>query len=102
MKAKLIAIGLVTAAGMAGASFAIVRAADAPAKKSPTKAEEMECCAMDPKATATLDRIKKREGTWMTAAAEGMPAMPITFKPTAGGSAVIETMFAGTPKEMIN
>jgi len=103
MKAKRIAIGLVAAAGMAGASFAIVRGADAPAAKShPTKADEMQCCAMDPKASATLERIKKLEGTWSLPASEGMPAMNITFKPTAGGSAVIETMFAGTPKEMIN
>jgi hypothetical protein len=98
MKAKLFAIGL----AVAGASFAIVRGADAPAAKHPTKADEMQCCAMDPKASATLERIKKLEGTWTIPASENMPAMNITFKPTAGGTAVIETMFAGTPKEMIN
>ena len=100
MKTKLMAIGL----AVAGASFAIARGADAPAaaKSHPTKADEMQCCAMDPKASATLERIKKLEGTWALPASEGMPAMNITFKPTAGGSAVIETMFAGTPKEMIN
>ena len=96
-RAKMIVIGL----AVAGASLAYVRAADTPAKH-PTKADEMECCAMDPKAAATLERIKKLEGTWTLPAAEGMPAMNITFKPTAGGTAVIETMFAGTPKEMIN
>jgi hypothetical protein len=56
---------------------------------------------MDPKAAATLERIKKLEGTW-SMEAPGQPPMSIMFKPTAGGTAVIETMFSGTPKEMIN
>src|SRR4051794_34060340 len=91
---------LLIAAGMSIAALsplAFVRGAAAP-----TKADEMQCCVMDPKAAATLDRIKKLEGTWTLPAGEGMRAMNIPFKPTAGGSAVIETMFAGTPKEMIN
>jgi len=95
---------LLVAAGMAIAglsSIPLVRGADSP-QGPPKKADEMQCCAMDPKAAATLERIKKLEGTWTLPAAEGMPAMNITFKPTAGGTAVIETMFAGTPKEMIN
>src|SRR4030095_16827808 len=45
---------------------------------------------------------KKLEGTWTMAGAQGQPAMSINFRPTAGGTAVIETMFVGTPKEMIN
>src|SRR4030095_2463355 len=45
---------------------------------------------------------KKLEGTWTMAGAQGQPAMSINFRPTAGGTAVIETMFGGTPKEMIN
>jgi len=99
MKAKLLAIAL----AVAGASMAYVRGANAPAKM-PTKADEMQCCTMDPKAAATLERIKKLEGTWTLPASEGTggAAMNITFKSTAGGSAVIETMFVGTPKEMVN
>ena len=98
-KAKMIMIGL----AMAGGSLAYVRAADTPAKH-PTKADEMQCCAMDPKASATLERIKKLEGTWTLPASEGTggAAMNITFKSTAGGSAVIETMFPGSKEEMIN
>ena len=96
-KAKMIVIGL----AVAGASFAYVHGAE---QKHPTKADEMECCAMDPKAAASLERIKKLEGTWTMPGPDGAggAAMSITFKPTAGGTAVIETMFAGTPKEMIN
>src|SRR5438034_8262878 len=100
MKKRLLVLGLLSL------RFVLLGAgvgADAPsAKKSPTKADEMQCCPMDPKAAATLERIKKLQGTWATAPAEGQPAMSIVFRPTAGGTAVIETMFGGTPKEMIN
>jgi hypothetical protein len=99
MKAKFLAMAM--GLGVAGASFAYLQAADAPAAKHPTKAEEMQCCPMDPKAAATLERIKKLEGTWTMSGPDGV-SMNVTFKPTAGGTAVIETMFAGTPKEMIN
>jgi hypothetical protein len=84
---------------IAGTAFTFVRAR---AAEAPAKAGEMKCCVMDPKAAATLDRIKKLEGTWtMNGRAPG-PMMSIVFKPTAGGSAVIETMFPGTDEEMIN
>src|SRR5689334_6855196 len=50
-----------------------------------------------------FDAIKKLAGTWeMTAAAPGEKPAQITFKVTAGGSAVQETMFAGAAHEMIN
>src|SRR2546421_7032705 len=85
--------------------IATVRAAEQQGATA-KKADEMQCCPMDPKASAALDRIKKLEGTWTLVApappAAGAPAMSIVFKPTAGGSAVIETMFPGSEKEMIN
>ena len=81
---------------IASAGLATVYAAE-PAKK----ARDMQCCPIDPKAAATLERIKKLEGTWVMSA-PGQPPMSIVFKPTAGGSAVIETMFPGSREEMVN
>jgi hypothetical protein len=96
MRKSLIALAL--AGIVVGASLTWVRAAE-PVKK----ADDMKCCAIDPKAAATLDRIKKLEGTWTTSpASPGAPAMSVVFKPTSGGSAVIETMFPGSDHEMIN
>jgi hypothetical protein len=92
MRKSLIALAI---AG--SAAFTFVQAAD-----KPQKAEDMKCCAMDPKAAASLDRIKKLEGTWTLNGPQSGPMMTINFKPTAGGSAVIETMFPGTAEEMIN
>src|SRR5947207_11511699 len=67
--------------------------------EEPAKKPEMACCPMDPKASAALDKIKALAGTWKTS---GKPAMSVVFKPTSGGSAVIETMFPGSGEEMIN
>ena len=96
-------VGKTLAALAIGAAvMASVRAAEQP-NGSVKKADEMQCCPMDPKAAAALDRIKKLEGTWtMASPAAGAPAMSIVFRPTSGGSAVIETMFPGSEKEMIN
>jgi hypothetical protein len=69
--------------------------------QEPAKKPEMACCPMDPKASAALDKIKVLAGTWTTSA-PGQPAMSVVFKPTSGGSAVIETMFPGGNEEMIN
>ena len=87
---------LLCAMAIGAAAFTTVYAGD-PAKKD----SEIQCCPMDPKASATLDRIKKLEGTWSMPGPDGKP-MNITFKPTAGGSAVIETMFPGSKEEMVN
>lgn len=51
---------------------------------------------------AALERLKALAGTWegTTAGPEGHPAKSV-FSVTAGGTAVMERMFAGTPQEMV-
>lgn len=51
-----------------------------------------------------LDRIKKLAGTWVEADKEGKPTDKVVsvVKVTAGGSAVHETFFPGTPMEMLS
>jgi hypothetical protein len=52
---------------------------------------------------APLERLKKLEGTWVSADKEGKPTEQVVsiFKITAGGSAIHETIFPGTPHEMV-
>jgi len=85
------------ALAIAAATFSAVRA-DEPKKGD----KQMPCCQIDPKAATSLDKLKALSGTWAADAADGKPAMSITFRPTSNGSAVIETMSPGTPMEMIN
>jgi len=51
-----------------------------------------------------LEKIKKLSGIWEGSESESDNEMNVTleYKVTAGGSAVIETLFPGTPKEMIS
>jgi len=84
-------------AAVATASFTFVRAEE-PAKK----ADQMPRCPIDPKAGAALERIKALTGTWTAAGEAGAPEMKVVFHPTAGGSAVMETMFPGSDHEMVN
>src|SRR2546421_11445112 len=59
-----------------------------------------------PKAPAhpQLERIKKLAGTWVEADKDGKPTDKVmsVYKVTAGGSAVTETIFPGTPMEMVS
>jgi hypothetical protein len=50
-----------------------------------------------------LERLKKLAGEWLATDAEGKPTSQIVsvFKVTAAGSAVHETIFPGTPHEMV-
>lgn len=67
------------------------RADDAPAiKASPTH--------------PGLERLKKLAGTWVEADKDGKPTDKVVsvIKVTAGGSAVHETHFPGTPMEMLS
>ena len=50
-------------------------------------------------AEAALERLKSLAGTW-TGEAYGEP-MTITYRPTGGGSAVVETFCPGLPVEMM-
>lgn len=51
-----------------------------------------------------LDDIKKLVGDWVKIGADGKPEekIAITYRVTAGGSAVLETIFPGTDEEMIS
>src|SRR3989442_1101923 len=51
-----------------------------------------------------LERIKKLAGTWVEADKDGKPTDKVVsvVKVTAGGSAVHETFFPGTPMEMVS
>ena len=50
-------------------------------------------------ATARLDKFKALAGSWTMNGGDGSVA--ITYRVTAGGSAVIETLFPGAPHEMV-
>jgi len=66
----------------------------------------------DDKAAATpatfaqtgLERLKKLTGTWVAADKDGKPTDKVisVVKVTAGGSAVVETLFPGSPMEMVS
>src|SRR5262245_8671047 len=51
-----------------------------------------------------LEKLKKRAGTWVEADKDGKPTDKVVsvVKVTAGGSAVHETLFPGTPMEMVS
>lgn len=50
-------------------------------------------------AARAFDRLKALEGTWTMAGERG--PMTVTYKTTAAGSVVHETLFPGTPHEMV-
>jgi hypothetical protein len=73
------------------------------------------CASFFPRLTLADDAAKKPdksddfkavcalEGTWVaTKSAEGQKPVTLVFKPTAGGSAVMETLGAGSDHEMLN
>src|SRR5258706_5409937 len=51
-----------------------------------------------------IDQIRALSGTWVATAApeNGQNPMSLVFKPTACGSAMMESMFPGTDEEMVN
>ncbi|MFK7962116.1 MAG: hypothetical protein AB8G96_16510 [Phycisphaerales bacterium] len=53
---------------------------------------------------AAFEMMKQRLGTWYAAGPDGEPTDEIMseFRLTAGGSAIIETLFPGKPHEMIS
>jgi hypothetical protein len=52
----------------------------------------------------SLERLKKLAGTWVAVGADGKPTDQVVsvIKVTAGGSAVLETLFPGQPQEMVS
>jgi hypothetical protein len=57
-----------------------------------------------PPANAGLEKMKKLAGTWLAADKDGKPTDQVAsvIKVTAGGSAVVETLFPGQPQEMVS
>jgi hypothetical protein len=53
---------------------------------------------------AAFDRLKSLEGTWVGEAGHGQPgqAATVTYRVASNGSVVQETLFPGTPHEMIS
>ncbi len=53
---------------------------------------------------AQLDKLKTLVGTWVKADEKGKPTDEVVsvIKSTAGGSAIQETLFPGTPMEMVS
>lgn len=49
--------------------------------------------------TARFDNLKALAGDWTTSGGDG--TVTATYRVTAGGSAVVETLFPGTPHEMV-
>ena len=58
--------------------------------------------AQSPPAPHLLDRFKALAGEWSAAGLDGnsAPNATMRYEVTAGGSAVVETLFPGTPHEM--
>jgi len=81
------------------AATSLTHAADKPKDTCPEK------CPIPKVATsASFDLIKSLAGTWKGTWVENgkKEPMKVVFKVTSGGTAVEETIFPGTPKEMIS
>jgi hypothetical protein len=52
-------------------------------------------------AKAAFERIKGLSGSWSGVGGTEMPNMDVNYRVTAGGSTVEETLFPGTPHEMV-
>lgn len=64
--------------------------------------EAQQCCVV-PKTSVDLGRIQSLAGKWEGTSQDkkqGTNPATVEYKSTSGGSAVVETLFAGTPKEM--
>lgn len=65
--------------------------------------EKAKAAAAKPQPPSKLDALKKLAGDWVEIGEDGKPTGKVvsTYRVTAGGSAVEETLFGGTPHEMI-
>ncbi len=73
--------------------------------QEPAKSSDAKACCADAAVCATLsmDCVKRMAGTWVTLGPDGRPTDEVVseYRITAGGSAVIETLFPGQEHEMI-
>ena len=92
---KLLAITVLIAAAGAGCAHNA---------KPVAKSGEPDCCTTPAQANASFDAIKALQGNWVSTdpAPEGQKPFTTTFRATSGGSAMLETLAAGTPHEMVN
>jgi hypothetical protein len=86
----------------ASIAFAADRAAPATADKAERGNAAATAQPRSP-AAAQLEALKALAGTWTGKAGEGEKAFDATveYRVTANGTAVMETLFAGTPHEMV-
>jgi hypothetical protein len=109
MKVHLNRAAFATLAATAALSVAVVFSI-APTTRADDKAEKAdklgakECCTAEdaPEGLAkdAMAKLKALAGTW-TKEKDGQ-TLTVTFHPVANGSAVVESMFPGTPHEMVN
>jgi hypothetical protein len=87
--AALLAVGLVMGAAAHAAGMPEPKSGAAPGGKPDTPSK--------------LDLIKKLQGDWVEVGPDGKPTNKVvsTYRVTAGGSAVEETLMAGTDHEMV-
>ena len=67
-------------------------------------ADERDVKLPPPKTNAGLEKMKKLAGTWMVADKDGKATDQVAsiIKVSAGGSAVVETLYPGQPMEMVS
>ena len=68
-----------------------------------TQEDKAKEAAAKPVAPSRLDAIKKLSGDWVEVGEDGKPTDKVvaTYRTTAGGTVVEETLFGGTPHEMV-
>ena len=69
----------------------------------PTQEDKAKEAAAKPVAPSRLDVIKKLSGDWVEVGEDGKPTDKVvaTYRTTAGGTVVEETLFGGTPHDMV-
>lgn len=89
---------------LAPLALASLLAAPAARAEGPPAGPERRAAGRPSPAAAQLEKLKALEGTWSGKAAHGdSPAGDVssTWHVTGNGSAVVETIFPGTPHEMV-
>jgi len=68
-----------------------------------TPEDKAKAAAAKPQTPSKLDLLKKLAGDWVEVGEDGKPTGKVvsTYRVTAGGSAVEEILFGGTPHEMV-
>lgn len=71
---------------------------------TPVEAKATRCCASVAADTSPLEPIRALLGKWVALDESGKPTDTVVsiFRETAGGSAIVETLFPGSPEEMMS